>query len=110
MADLDEISMLLGEIKSDIKHIQGDVKQVLVWQEGHEEADQHRFKELADRITVNNGYRFRIEALEDTAELHKPVIEHVKRLRWAAAVFGTIIVTLAGIAPSAWALAKDWLF
>lgn len=91
MADLDEISVMIGEIRADLRHARK-------WYEEHELRDQERFEKLTARLDINNGYRFRLEALEDIAELHKPVIDSFQRIKWlwglATAVF-VFVATLA---------------
>ena len=96
MADLDEISMLLGEIRSDMKH-------VLNWQVEHERADQTRFEELSSRMTVNNGYRFRLESLEDTLENFKPIMAHLTNAKWLA-IGALVTIGAIGGAIGGWAL------
>lgn len=86
MADLDEISMVLGEIRSDIRH-------VVRWSEEHERADECRFVALAERLDAITVNLPRLEKVENDVEEIKPVIEHVKRAKWiAAGAFGVLSV------------------
>jgi hypothetical protein len=103
MADLDEISMTLGEIRSDLRH-------ALRWFDEHERKDQERFEELAKRIEIHNGVTSRVIQIEDTIKEHKPVIEQVKRVRWLGAVTATIVITLSGIASSVGGFIQDWYY
>lgn len=91
MADLDEISMMLGEISSDIKH-------ALEWQKNHELADEDRFQKLTQRIDINNGYRFRLEALEDVTAIHKPIVESFQRIKWLWGLATAVFVFAATLA------------
>jgi hypothetical protein len=103
MADLDEISMMLGEIRSDLKH-------ALVWFNEHENKDQERFEKLSERIAVHNGVKARVDQMESILGEHKPVIEQVKRVRWLGAVTATIVITLSGIASSVGGFIQDWYY
>jgi hypothetical protein len=103
MADLDEISMMLGEIKSDLRH-------ALRWFEEHENKDQERFEQLAKRIEVHNGVKERVFQMESVLKKHEPVIEHVKRLRWLGGVTVAIVVFLSGIAGNVGGIFLDWFY
>jgi hypothetical protein len=103
MADLDEISMMLGEIKSDLRY-------ALRWFEEHENKDQDRFEQLAKRIEVHNGVKERVFQMESTLKEHIPVIEHVKRLRWLGGVAVAVVVTLSGVAGNIGSLVLDWFY
>jgi hypothetical protein len=103
MADLDEISMMLGEIKSDLRH-------ALRWFDEHENKDQERYEQLVKRIEIHNGVEARVTQVEDTVKEHKPVIEQVKRVRWLGAVTATIVITLSGIASSVGGFIQDWYY
>jgi hypothetical protein len=103
MADLDEISMMLGEIKSDLRY-------ALRWFEEHENKDQERFEQLAKRIEIHNGVAARVSQVEDTIKEHKPVIEQVKRVRWLGAATIAVLVTLTTIANSLGSLIQNWWF
>jgi hypothetical protein len=103
MADLDEISMMLGEIKSDLRH-------ALRWFEEHENKDQERYEQLVKRIEIHNGVEARVTQVEDTVKEHGPVIEQVRRVKWLGAVTATIVITLSGVASSLSGLFQDWYY
>ena len=77
---LDEISLTLGEIRSDLKYQRQ-------WLDDHEEADQSRFEQLAVKIEKANGYNYRILAVEDHVKQFLPVIESTRRVKWLFAGF-----------------------
>jgi hypothetical protein len=90
MANLDELSVTLGEIRSDVKH-------VLRWQDEHEEADQRRFAALAQRLDSADIVRaqVRMDLIEAEVLAAKPVIEGVRKARWALMGF-ILAVSLVG--------------
>lgn len=96
MANLDDLSVMIGEIRSDIKH-------VLRWQQQHEVADQERFEQLADRIDANNGYGPKIIALEGRTAEVEVVVASVKKIGWMGKGF-LLALSLVGGATGAWAL------
>lgn len=90
MADLDEMSTNIGEIRADIRHM-------LKWFDQHEDRDQERFEKLGVRIDAANGYRGRIQTLEATVAEHKPVVEGLQRIKWLwgiVAALGAFAATL----------------
>jgi hypothetical protein len=107
MTDLDELSMMLGEIKSDLKYARK-------WFDEHEKNDQRRFEELAARmdatalLDADNNYKSRIEAIEVHVLTAKPVIEHIKKLRWIAAGFVMAIAILGGAGAGVATTAFKW--
>lgn len=103
MADLDEISMMLGEIKSDLRH-------ALKWFDEHEDKDQERFEKLAERIEVHNGVKLRVDRMESTIKEHQPVIEQVRRVKWLGAATATVVITLSGIAGNLSSFFGDWFY
>ena len=86
---LDEISLLLGEIRSDIKHTNE-------WFEKHEERDQQRFEALAIRIDRANGFGGRISSVEESVARFAPVAENMVRAKWMLAGFLMCIAIIGG--------------
>jgi hypothetical protein len=76
MADLDELSMMIGEIRANTEFAKR-------WFSEHEHADQRRFDALAKRIDAIHGHGARIEMIEAQLVETKPVIEGVRRAKWA---------------------------
>jgi hypothetical protein len=101
MANLDEISLILGELRSDVKHIR-------VWTREHEERDEARFKILADKITQINGHGTRLAVVEDKIVVFEPAIESFKKLKWIAAGFAAAISLVGGAAAGVAAQALKW--
>jgi hypothetical protein len=102
MADLDEISMMLGEIKADLRH-------ALRWFDEHEKRDQDRFEQLSEQIEVHNVVS-RVSEIEVIIEEHKPVIEQVKRVKWLGAMTAAALITITTIANGFGALIQNWWF
>lgn len=102
MADLDEISMTLGEIKSDLKH-------AIKWFDEHEQKDQERFEKLTQRIDAGNHVRTRIEQVERDLQAAKPILEGITRAKWI--VIGVMVTVGAiGGAFGGWAMSLVRLF
>lgn len=101
MADLHEISMLLGEIRSDVKNANR-------WFIEHEKNDERRFQDLALRIDHANGFRGRIETLELHVESTKPMLENFRRIKWVAAGFVAAITLVGGAVGGLAATVLKW--
>lgn len=74
MADLDQISSMIGGL-------QADMRQAKQWFDRHEDADQRRFEALAAKI--------------DALESHR---DQVKGGWWVLSVIGTVAGALGGFA------------
>lgn len=90
MADLDEISMMLGEIKSDLRY-------ALKWFDEHEARDQDRYDKLAAQIAVTAAFAPRMDRVEVDIAASKPVIESIKKMKWVAAGFVGAIALAGGV-------------
>lgn len=101
MADLDEMSMMLGEIRSDLRY-------ALKWFDDHENKDQDRFEKLSARIEATNGMKERVNWIEATVKKHDPVIGHVKRLRWLSGVTVAIVITVSSVAGNISSYVLEW--
>lgn len=64
MANLDEISLMLGEIRASVKHGAEQMTRAVEWMEKHEEQDQKRFELLADKIKEIANHEPRITEIE----------------------------------------------
>jgi rhamnose utilization protein RhaD (predicted bifunctional aldolase and dehydrogenase) len=107
MADLDEISLMLGEIRSSVKHGAEQMVRAVEWMEKHEARDQERFEMLANKIASIPDHTPRIKDIELTLE---PVVEHIEgqKIReyklagalvvigGAVSLIGTVLFTLGG--------------
>jgi hypothetical protein len=93
VADLDEISCLLGEIRSDVKH-------AVKWFDEHEARDQERFEKLTERLDDADFTRsiVRLELVESEIRSAMPVIEGIRKARWIAAGFVAAIGLAGGVA------------
>jgi hypothetical protein len=100
VADLDEISMVLGEIRSDVKH-------AMRWFDEHEAKDQERYDKLAARLDVADLNRsiVRLELVEAEIRDAKPMIDSFKRAKWVLAGFiaalGLVGGAIGGVATNA---------
>jgi hypothetical protein len=100
VADLDEISCLLGEIRSDVKH-------AVKWFDEHEARDQERFEAITARLDAADLTRsiVRLELVESEIRSAMPVIEGVKKARWVLAGFvaalGLVGGAIGGVATNA---------
>ena len=100
MADLDEISLMLGEIRADTRH-------ALKWFDEHEKKDQERYDKLAERLDAADLTRsiVRLELVETEIRNAMPVIEGVRKARWVLAGFvaalGLIGGAIGGVATNA---------
>src|SRR6478609_7018154 len=102
MSDLDQISMMFGEIKSDLRH-------AIRWFDEHEAEDQQRFELLTARIDAGNHVRSRVEQVERDLEAAKPVLQGITNAKWV--VIGVMITVGAiGGAFGGWALSVAKLF
>jgi hypothetical protein len=101
MADLDEISVMIGEIRSDVKHS-------LRWFDEHEKKDQERYDALAKRIDSGAIAVARIERVEDDIIVIKPVVADVKKLKWVAAGFVMALGLAGGAVGSIATNAMKW--
>lgn len=101
MADLDQISMMLGEIRSDVKH-------ALQWLDAHEDADQERFEKLSERIAANNGYKEQINIIETTLNEHKPVIEQVRRVKWLGTITAAFVIAASALGANLISIFQGW--
>lgn len=102
MANLDEMSVMLGEIRSDLKH-------VLNWQKDHEIADQQRFEALAVRIDKNNGHAGRIDALEIRATKVEVVADNIKKAGWMTRGFFLGLSLIGGVVGATALQIAKWL-
>lgn len=93
MADLDEISMMLGEIRSDLKNAAALFS-------SHEYATRERFVQLATRLDVLASGIHRLEHVETTVKKLEPVVESVTRLKWLAAGFIACLSLAGGVLGS----------
>jgi hypothetical protein len=91
VANLDEISLMLGEIRSDIKH-------ALMWQREHEDKDQERYDKLAERIDAGNHVRTRVQQVERDLAASLPILEGIRKMRWVAAGFIGAVALAGGVA------------
>lgn len=102
MADLDEISWMLGEIKSDLRH-------ALKWFEEHEAKDQERFEKLTVRIDAGNHVRTRVDQVERDLQAARPILDGITKAKWV--VIGVMIsVGAIGGAFGGWAMTLVKLF
>jgi hypothetical protein len=90
MADLDELSMMIGEIRANTEYAKK-------WFSEHEHADQRRFDALAKRIDAIHGHSARLETIEATLVEVKPVVEGVRRAKWAFVGFVGAMSIVGGV-------------
>jgi len=96
MADLDEMSLILGEIRGDVKHM-------LTWQSDHEVNDQRRFDSLTQRINSYRGHDDRILNLEADSESMLVITGNLTKMGWMSRGF-VLALSLIGGASGAMAL------
>jgi hypothetical protein len=91
VANLDEISLMIGELRSDMRH-------ALTWFDKHEEKDQERYDQLALRLDHLGIPLTRLQQIERDLAAAVPIIEGVRRLRWIAAGFIGAVALAGGVA------------
>lgn len=91
MADLDEMSAMIGEIRADMRH-------AMKWFDEHEKADQRRFAALAERLDAADFVRtkVRIDMVEQNISQIMPVVEGVSKAKWAAIGFVAAVSLVGG--------------
>lgn len=102
MADLDDISVMIGELRADVKNI-------LRWTSAHEQADERRFQVLSDRIESQTGVALRIDALEVKTADSEEVVEQVKRAVTFSRGFLLAISLIGGVFGAAALQLSKWL-
>jgi hypothetical protein len=95
--------MLLGEIRSDVKH-------AVKWFDEHEARDQERFEAITERLDAADiaRSRVRIELIEAEIKAAKPVIDGLKKARWVIAGFVAAIGLIGGAVGSVASAALKW--
>jgi hypothetical protein len=101
VADLDEISVMIGEIRADMRH-------ALKWFDEHEKRDQDRYELLVDRIDNSSGFGARITKCEDDLIIAMPIVQGVKRVKWVIAGFVAAIGLVGGAVGSVASAALKW--
>jgi hypothetical protein len=93
VANLDEMSLVLGEIRSDVKH-------AVKWFDEHEQRDQERFEKLTERLDDADFARsiVRLELCEAEIRNAMPVIQGIRKARWMLAGFIAAIGLAGGVA------------
>jgi hypothetical protein len=93
VANLDEISLMIGEIRSDVKH-------AVKWFDEHEARDQERFEKLTERLDVADITRaiVRLELCEAEIRDAMPVVQGIRKARWMLAGFVAAIGLAGGVA------------
>jgi hypothetical protein len=101
MADLDEISLMLGEIRASVKHGAEQMVRAVEWMEKHEVRDQQRFELLANKIAAIPDHAPRIKDIEITLE---PIVEHIEgqkvreyKIAGAMVVIGALVSLIGTI-------------
>jgi hypothetical protein len=100
VANLDEISLMIGEIRSDVKH-------AVKWFDEHEARDQERFEKLTERLDSADMTRaiVRLELCEAEIRDAMPVLASVRKAKWVLAGFvaalGLVGGAIGGVATNA---------
>jgi hypothetical protein len=103
VADLDEISLMIGEIRSDMRH-------AVRWFDEHEKKDQERYDGIVARLDEAQIARslVRMELIENEIKQTKPVIEGLKKAKWVLAGFIAAIGLVGGAVGSIATNALKW--
>ena len=101
VANLNEISMLLGELRSDAKHI-------VRWAEEHEERDTERFQVLTEQLSAIAVPLQRLSILERELATAKPAIEFLNKAKWIVAGGLAVLAIMGGAASGLAAQALKW--
>ena len=102
MTKLDDLSLMLGELKSDARH-------VVKWCEEHEEKDAERFQVITEQLSAIAVPLQKLSILEHDIEKAKPVIEFVHKAKWILGGVLALLSVLGGAASGIAAQALKWL-
>lgn len=99
MADLDEISLMLGNIQADVRH-------TAVWIEKYEKLDKDRSEKIFNRLDVLSEFANRVEILEQEFLPLKAHFELAKireyKLAGAIVVIGGLVSVVGTVLFGLW--------